>query len=184
MASLGSENRGSTLRSPSGKSDRVNALKRGSIRGMQGLMSQSYASSDGRLSPTPSYATSTGDNYAITIGFASNLSHTVIKEQEDEKDSGDSVVSIDTTDDDLSDDELALLGAPWAKEGLVWRRSGNDSSIRKTSKKDWKQYFAVVQRGEMLLFTFGEGSGSGSFGAVGGGNWLVSDTYGCVFVDI
>lgn len=170
------------MRSPSGKSnDRINALKRGSIRGMQGLMNNpygpGYAGSDGRLSPTGSYATSIGDNmnsFSATIGFASNLSHTVIREQEDEKNSAASVASAETTDDDLNDDELALLGAPWAKEGMLWRRTGMEIGMRKTSKKEWKQFFAVVQKGEMLLFTFGQGSSGAMFGAVGGGNWLVS----------
>ena len=179
VISLSSEAWGSTMRSPSGRSnDRVNALKRGSIRGMQGLMNHPYNSvfsnSDGRLSPTPSFATSINDpNAPATIGFASNLSHTVIKEQEDEKDSVASAVSQDTSDEDLNDDELALLGAPWAKEGMLSRRVGTEVAMKKVGKKDWKQFFAVVQKGEMLLFTFGEGSGSGSFGAVGGGNWLV-----------
>lgn len=182
VISFGSDHRGSTMRSPSGRSnDRINALKRGSIRGMQGLMTNPYgsnfSSSDGRLSPTPSYATSIGEtmnNFSATIGFASNLSHTVIKEQEDESHSVDSAASAETTDDDLNDDELALLGAPWAKEGMLWRRTGTDATVRKTSKKDWKQFFAVVQKGEMFLFTFGEGSSGAMFGAVGGGNWLVS----------
>lgn len=53
------DSRSKTVRSPS---DRVNALKRGSIRGVQGLLNNPYGSqwstSDGRLSPTPSYATS------------------------------------------------------------------------------------------------------------------------------
>jgi hypothetical protein len=46
------------MRSPSGS--RVNALKRGSIIGSQSLLGQPFGSgmSDGRLSPTPSYATS------------------------------------------------------------------------------------------------------------------------------
>jgi len=145
---------------------------------MQGLMNNPYGSnsafsSDGRLSPTPSYAT-TDSAFAATIGFASNLSHTVIREHEDEKDGAASRTSLETTDEELDDDELALLGAPWAKEGMVWRRAGGEATMKKVSKKDWKQYFGVVQQGEMLLFTFGEGSSSGSFGAVGGGNWLVS----------
>jgi PH/SEC7 domain-containing protein len=169
------------MRSPSGRNsnDRLNALKRGSIRGMQGLMNGPYGSgsgfsSEGRISPTSSFGTlNTESGFAATIGFASNLSHTVIREHDDEKESMVSEASADTTDDELNDDELALLGAPWAKEGMVWRRAGSDAAMRKVSKKDWKQYFGVVQRGEMLLFTFGEGSGSGSMGAVGGGNWLV-----------
>jgi len=179
VISLNSDSRGTMLRSPSGRSnDRISAIKRGSIRGMQGLMNHPYNSvfstSDGRLSPTPSYATSVNDATApATIGFASNLSHTVIKEQEDEKDSVASAVSQDTSDEDLDDDELALLGAPWAKEGLLSRRVGTEVATKKVGKKDWKQFFVVVQKGEMLLFTFGEGSGSASFGVVGGGNWLV-----------
>lgn len=186
VISLGSDTRGSTMRSPSGRSnnDRLNALKRGSIRGLQGTMNSPYGSgsgvsSDGRLSPTPSYATSNTDSgLTAGIGFASNLSHTVIREHEDEKDSVGSRTSLGTTDDELNEDELALLGAPWAKEGMLWRRAGGEAAMKKVSKKDWKQYFGVVQRGEMLLFTFGEGSGSGSFGAVGGGNWTVSFALG------
>jgi PH/SEC7 domain-containing protein len=48
-----------TIRNPS---NRVDALKRGSVRGVQNLLNNpynsSFAASDGRLSPTPSYATS------------------------------------------------------------------------------------------------------------------------------
>lgn len=56
MSSFPDRNKG--MRSPSGS--RVNALKRGSIIGSQSLLGQPSASgmSDGRLSPTPSYATS------------------------------------------------------------------------------------------------------------------------------
>jgi hypothetical protein len=56
MSSFSDRNR--TMRSPSGT--RVNALKRGSIIGSQSLLGQPFGGgmSDGRLSPTPSYATS------------------------------------------------------------------------------------------------------------------------------
>ena len=149
---------------------------------MQGLVSNnpyasSYAGSEGRLSPTPSYSTSINDvnTFAPTIGFASNLTHTVIREHDDEAHSVNSMVSLDTADEELDDDELALSGAPWAKEGMLWKRLTNEPTVKRTSKKDWKQYFVVVQKGDLLLFTFGEGGGSGIFGAaVGGGNWLVS----------
>jgi hypothetical protein len=149
---------------------------------MQGLTNAnnpygSAFSNDGRLSPTPSYATSIQDtidgHFAPTIGFASNLSHTVIKEQDDER-SLHSGVSDETADEDLNDDELALIGPPWAKEGILWRRTGNEAALRKTAKKDWKQFFVVVQRGELSMHTFGSGSGSNTFGTVGGGNWTVS----------
>jgi hypothetical protein len=56
MSSFPDRNR--TMRSPSGT--RVNALKRGSIIGSQSLLGQPFGGgmSDGRLSLTPSYATS------------------------------------------------------------------------------------------------------------------------------
>jgi len=56
MSSFSDRNR--AMRSPSGT--RVNALKRGSIIGSQSLLGQPFGGgmSDGRLSPTPSYATS------------------------------------------------------------------------------------------------------------------------------
>lgn len=51
-----------------GQSDRLNTLKRGSIRGWQSIINQNGASPyssnssiDGRVSPSPSFATSTHD---------------------------------------------------------------------------------------------------------------------------
>ena len=163
--------------------DRMNLLKRGSTRGtgFNNPYGANFQTSDGRLSPTPSHGQSyndsnSGSGFTPTIGFASNLTHAVIREHDDETQSAHSHVSTDTVDDDLNDDELALYGAPWAKEGMLWKRTGDEPMRRKTTKKDWKQFFVVVQQGELLLFTFGSSSGSGAmtFGAVGGGNWLVS----------
>ncbi len=82
----------------------------------------------------------------------------------------------ESTLDELDDDELALLGAPWAKEGMLWRKSTVEAGGKKTGGKGgWKQYFVVIQKSDLHLFTFGEGGGT-SFGGgtVGGGNWLVS----------
>ena len=111
-----------------------------------------------------------------TIGFASNLSHTVIREQEDEVHSVDSGLS-ESTLDELDDDELALLGAPWAKEGMLWRKPVFESGGRRAggNKSSWKQYFVVIQKSELHLFTFGESRTTPINGdGVGGGNWLVS----------
>ncbi|WVQ68851.1 uncharacterized protein L199_007060 [Kwoniella botswanensis] len=176
ISSNGPFDRSRTVRSPS---DRVNALKRGSIRGMQGLLNNPYGSqwsaSDGRLSPTPSYATSINEglgSFAPTLGFASNLSHTVIREQDDEIRSLDSQTSDDTTED-MDDDELALLGAPWAKEGLLSRKLYWEAVNKRAKKNDWKQFFVVISKGELYMFTFGEKGGGGFMGgSVGGGNWL------------
>ncbi|BEI88238.1 uncharacterized protein CcaverHIS019_0109560 [Cutaneotrichosporon cavernicola] len=132
---------------------------------------------DGSLSPTPSYANSIGDlalQASNPIGFAGNLSHTVIREQEDEV---HSIRSGETTStvEELNDDELALLGAPWAKEGLLQRKIQVEAHGRKPQKKDWKQYFVVIQKGDLSMFVFGSGgSSSMGGGTVGGGNWMSS----------
>lgn len=112
-------------------------------------------------------------SFAPSIGFVSNLTHTTIKEHDDETRSTDSVMSTDTLED-LTDDELALLGAPWAKEGLLSRKLYFESDGKKTKKSDWKQLFVVVSKGELSMFTFGSSKGSSSGGSMGGGNWTVS----------
>ncbi|WVR04320.1 hypothetical protein IAU60_001320 [Kwoniella sp. DSM 27419] len=169
--SSGSYDRSKTMKSP----DRVNALKRGSMRGMQGLNNQygTWSGSDGRLSPTPSYATSINDNlgsFTATLGFASNLSHTVIREHDDEL--SDSSHIDDSDADEMDDDELALLGAPWAKEGLLSRKLYWESVGKRAKKAEWKQFFVVISKGDLFMFTFGAKGGAGLGGTVGGGNWL------------
>lgn len=115
-------------------------------------------------------------NMAPTIGFASNLSHAVIKEHEADDETGSirSAATASTLDTELDEDELALLGAPWAKEGILSHKPITDKGGKKPKSRDWKQYFAVIQKGELFIFTFGSGSGGSVGGAMGGGNWLVS----------
>lgn len=138
-------------------------MKRGSVFGSSSLMV------DG-LSPTPSYATSINEAGGYNpIGFASNLSHSVIREHDERSIS--SHRSADTVDE-LDVDQLALLGAPWAKEGLLQRKLYNEAPNKRAKKNEWKQLFVVIQKGELMMFVFGQGSGS-SGGNVGGGNWMV-----------
>lgn len=170
-----------TLRSPS---DRMTLLKRGSVR-MNSPYGANFNGSDGRLSPTGSYANSINEVSSkltslmqtitpfASIGFASNLTHTVIREQEDETRSIASQASVSTADE-LDDDELALLGAPWAKEGLLWHKLYWEAPGKRAKKNDWQQFFVVVQKGELHMFVFGSGSSGFMGGTVGGGNWLVS----------
>ncbi|KDN34547.1 hypothetical protein RSAG8_12371, partial [Rhizoctonia solani AG-8 WAC10335] len=127
LTGLSPPERQSMSLSPGG--DRITSLKRGSIRGLQSLLGTqspygSNSSVDGRISPSPSFATSIGEGvqttnsslFAPTLGFASNLSHTIIKEaQEDDVGSVKSDVTNSTTVS-ITDEELALLGPPWAKE--------------------------------------------------------------------
>lgn len=74
----------------------------------------------------------------------------------------------------ITDEELALLGAPWAKEGMLCRKQYWESSGKRAKDKAWMDVFVVIQKGELNMFTFGGHNGGGS-GVVGGGNWLVSD---------
>ena len=107
-----------------------------------------------------------------TLGFASNLSHTIIREaQEDDDRSVHSEGSTSTTIS-ISDEELALLGAPWAKEGMLCRKQYWESAGKRAKDKSWLDVFVVIQKGELSMFTFGDHT-SGMSGTFGGGNWLV-----------
>ncbi|KAI0320783.1 hypothetical protein OF83DRAFT_498953 [Amylostereum chailletii] len=168
--------------------DRLATLKRGSIRGIQSILGapqnagspySSNSSVDGRASPAPSFATSAHEGVhgstlsfmTPALGFASNLSHTIIREtQEDDDRSHQSDETADTTIS-ISDEELALLGAPWAKEGMLCRKQYNESAGKRAKSKAWLDVFVVIQQGELNMFTFG-GHAGGSQGVVGGGNWL------------
>ncbi|KAJ3936950.1 MAG: hypothetical protein NXY57DRAFT_32129 [Lentinula lateritia] len=173
-------------RSLRGPPDRLTTLKRGSIRGIQSIVGQggvspysSNSSIDGRASPSPSFATSTheaiyGSSSSFlspTLGFASNLSHTIIRETQEDDDR--SVHSDNSTGTSISitDEELALLGAPWAKEGMLCRKQYWESANKRSKDKAWLDVFVVIQKGELNMFTFGENGGGGS-GVFGGGNWL------------
>jgi PH and SEC7 domain-containing protein len=106
------------------------------------------------------------------LGFASNLSYTIIREtQEDDDRSEHSDDSADTTIS-ITDEELALLGPPWAKEGMLCRKQYNESTGKRAKSKAWMDVFVVIQKGELNMFTFGNHEVDGQR-AVGGGNWLV-----------
>lgn len=130
-------------------------------------------SSDSGQSPTASHPSSIGEVMAPALGFAGNLSHTVIKEHDDEAHSIHSQESSSSIEE-MSLDELALLGAPWAKEGLLQRKVQVEAHGKKLQKKDWKQFFVVIQKGDLHMFVFGSGGGGSSGGGFGGGNWMVS----------
>jgi PH/SEC7 domain-containing protein len=119
---------------------------------------------------TTAYASKSTRNYP-TIGFASNLSHTmVIKEHDDLFD-----------EDNLpTDEELALSGAPWAKEGIIQRKHFWESPSKRAKDKTWLQVFVVISKGQLRMFRF---DGTGTIksnssrdavgGGVGGGDWMV-----------
>ncbi|GAC99289.1 hypothetical protein PHSY_006890 [Pseudozyma hubeiensis SY62] len=179
--------------------DRVTALKRGSIRGIQGLLGGSNGL-DGSLSPNPSRTsidswgrsstTAERDRMlsplpSITPGFASTLSHTIIKESQEEEhittpSSTKKELPIDEEDDD---DQLALAGPPWAKEGSLTRKYYWESTNKRAKDKNWIEVFVVVSKGTLSMFRFDLPSGgakkhneASGAAALGGGNWLSSAT--------
>lgn len=108
-----------------------------------------------------------------TLGFASNLSHTIIREAQEDDDRSMRSHESGSTTISITDEELALLGAPWAKEGMLCRKQYWESSGKRAKDKAWLDVFVVIQKGELNMLIFGEHGGTGS-GVVGGGNWLVS----------
>ncbi|KZT10625.1 uncharacterized protein LAESUDRAFT_720978 [Laetiporus sulphureus 93-53] len=170
-------------RSLRGPPDRLANLKRGSIRGLQSILHtqsgvspySSNSSIDGRASPAPSFANSVDNVHASSttlitpaIGFASNLSHTIIREAQEDDHSFKSNGS--STDISITDEELALLGAPWAKEGMLCRKQYWESTGKRAKSKAWMDVFVVIQKGELSMFVFGEHA-HGQSTVVGGGNW-------------
>ena len=72
----------------------------------------------------------------------------------------------------ISDDDLALFGAPWAKEGMLCRKQYWERAGKRAKNNKWRDVFAVIQRGKLSMFVFaGSSSGGGGGGFRGGGNW-------------
>ncbi|KAM6502301.1 hypothetical protein JOM56_002278 [Amanita muscaria] len=168
--------------------DRLTTLKRGSIRGLQSIIAQSGAapygsstSTDGRVSPSSSLAISANEFHCSSssfltpaLGFASNLSNTIIREMHEDDDH--SIGSDDTASTSISitDEELALLGAPWAKEGMLCRKQYWESAGKRSKDRSWLDVFVVIQKGELNMFTFNRDSAAVSGNVIGGGNWLAN----------
>lgn len=112
---------------------------------------------------------------APAFGFASNLTHEVIREHDDEAASITESFTTDNTED-MTDDQLALLGPPWAKEGNLQRKPYWEAPGKRSKEKNWKQVFTVLQQGDVYMFSFDGGSGRAApkGAAMGGGNWMVS----------
>ncbi|TFK74047.1 hypothetical protein BDN72DRAFT_956116 [Pluteus cervinus] len=174
-----------------GPPDRLATLKRGSIRGLQSIMNaqagaspySSNSSIDGRVSPSPSFATSTHEaiypygSLTPALGFARNLTQTIIREAQEDDDRSIRSAGSTSTTISITDEELALLGAPWAKEGMLCRKHYWESTGKRARDKAWLDVFVVIQKGELNMFTFGghgghHHSGPVGGGTVGGGNWL------------
>ena len=131
--------------------------------------------------------------YHQAIGFASALSHAIIKE-ESYFDASHPDISSDLPNSPtgapaaprrsqvLEDTTLELEGAPWAKEGLVKHKHVYSAIGRRARQRNWTESFAVISCGHLRLFSFTKNASSrwkqrrswdlAEPGAVvGGGNW-------------
>lgn len=96
------------------------------------------------------------------------MSHTIIREQHEDDGASDDVI-------DITEEELALLGAPWAKEGLLQRKHYWESTGKRAKEKSWLQAFVVISAGQVKMFRFDTGGSTrGPGGGMGGGDWTVS----------
>ncbi|KAL2179496.1 uncharacterized protein P884DRAFT_194366 [Thermothelomyces heterothallicus CBS 202.75] len=114
-----------------------------------------------------------------SIGFANALSQAIIREDS----------ALEPTKDDvknaplLEDESLELAGPPWVKEGIVTHKHHLDGIDKRARDRNWQEVFAVIQKGQLSLFSFspnkslrhknrrGLGGNPPKGAVVGGGNW-------------
>ncbi|KAB5518202.1 hypothetical protein GE09DRAFT_1012075, partial [Coniochaeta sp. 2T2.1] len=125
-------------------------------------------------------------DYQQSIGFANALSQAIIREDNDlfpVSSAGDEVKPAQL----LEDESLELAGSPWAKEGMVVHKHHLDGIDKKAKDRAWTEVFAVIQRGQMSLFSFTPNKslrhkksrlagGNTKNPVVGGGNWQENAT--------
>jgi hypothetical protein len=138
------------------------------------------------------------DPFKHSIGFANALSQAIIREETTVGGTGANGAnggsgesdSASVTGGAIEDDTLALLGAPWAKEGLVKHKHHLETTDRKAKERSWVDCFAVISKGKLTLFAFNTTSQTKSVGRknvfgvksgkaasvtgakVGGGDWM------------
>ncbi|KAF2093186.1 hypothetical protein NA57DRAFT_48817 [Rhizodiscina lignyota] len=132
-----------------------------------------------------------GEGYSQSIGFANALSQAITREEHVARD-GEGEEEFGRVRPLLEDETLELHGAPWAKEGLVVWKHDLAERGKKAKDRQWKECFAVVEKGYLRLFSFHQNSKTqrnkknrqqatiNAGGAVGGGNWLEdAESMGC-----
>ncbi|KAF5677916.1 non-clathrin vesicle coat protein [Fusarium heterosporum] len=130
-------------------------------------------------------------DYQQSIGFANALSQAIIRDEEVYGDGAPSIMSSDLPTAQLLEDEsLELAGPPWVKEGMVTHKHHLDGVDKKAKARNWSEVFAVIQKGQLNLFSFqpnksmraknrGRNARNGP-AIVGGGNWQDNATnLGC-----
>jgi hypothetical protein len=121
-------------------------------------------------------------DYQQSIGFANALSQAIIRNEDNiGPDGAGSIMSEELPDQLLDDESLELAGPPWVKEGMVIHKHHLDGVDKKARDRNWTEVFAVIQKGQMSLFSFSSNkstrqknrtrNGPKMNAPVGGGNW-------------
>ncbi|CAG7554393.1 unnamed protein product [Fusarium equiseti] len=138
-----------------------------------------------------SFGSALRGDYQQSIGFANALSQAIIRDEEVYGDGAPSIMSSDLPATQLLEDEsLELAGPPWVKEGMVTHKHHLDGVDKKAKARNWSEVFAVIQKGQLNLFSFqpnksvrAKNRGRNPRGGpvlVGGGNWQDNATnLGC-----
>ncbi|KAH6899816.1 hypothetical protein B0T10DRAFT_503235 [Thelonectria olida] len=114
-----------------------------------------------------------------SIGFANALSQAIIRDEDLYGDGTQSILSADLSSTQfLEDESLELAGPPWVKEGMVIHKHHLDGVEKKAKDRHWSEVFAVIQKGQMSLFSFTPNKSmrqknrkNVGNAVVGGGNW-------------
>ncbi|KAG5947726.1 hypothetical protein E4U59_007605 [Claviceps monticola] len=122
-------------------------------------------------------------DYQQSIGFANALSQAIIRDEDAQGlETAPSIMSADISSTQfLEDESLELAGPPWIKEGMVMHKHHLDGCGRRAKDRNWAEVFAVVQKGQISLFSFNASKSTRQksrsrnvgrpTGPVGGGNW-------------
>ncbi|KAG5966760.1 hypothetical protein E4U58_002432 [Claviceps cyperi] len=122
-------------------------------------------------------------DYQQSIGFANALSQAIIRDEDAlGLEPAPSIMSADISSTQfLEDESLELAGPPWIKEGMVMHKHHLDGCGRRAKDRNWAEVFAVVQKGQISLFSFNASKSTRQksrsrnvgrpTGPVGGGNW-------------
>ncbi|PVH95402.1 hypothetical protein DM02DRAFT_537455 [Periconia macrospinosa] len=115
-------------------------------------------------------------DYQQAIGFANALSQAIIREEGMTIASDEEFTRVAPL---LEDETLELVGAPWAKEGILKHKHHLEALDKKAKDRTWNECFAVIEKGYFRLFSFSMNSKSmrnknksRTGGVVGGGNWM------------
>ncbi|KTW27286.1 hypothetical protein T552_02269 [Pneumocystis carinii B80] len=111
------------------------------------------------------YSTNTYDYQFSTIGFAGAL-NTFIKKTP--------MCLSNTLNHDYDtneENELALSGPPWTKEGILKHKHYLEN-FKKAKHRAWVECFVVLEKGRLTMFQFNNDKFLEKKGIIGSGNWI------------